>query len=66
MSTFKPALAPSELSALGQARRPQTSDVSELCQVVSAKLEDGNLRAAIRLVMSDDTPATLSAEHLIN
>jgi len=43
-------------------RRPQTSDDSRLCQAVSAKLEDGNLRAAIRLLVSDDTSATLSAE----
>ena len=62
ISTFKPTVSPSELSALGQARRPQTSDDSRLSQAVSAKLEDGNLRAAIRLLMSDDTPVTPSAE----
>ena len=45
-------------------RRPQTSDDSRLCQAVSAKLEDGNLRAAIRLLMSDDIPATPSAKSL--
>ena len=62
ISTFKPTVSPSELSALGQARRPQTSDDSRLSQAVSAKLEDFNLRAAIRLLMADDTPATPSAE----
>ena len=55
-------MLPSELYELGQVRRLQTSDDSRLCQAVSAKLEDGNLRAAIRLLMSDDTPATPSAE----
>ena len=36
------------------ARRRNTSTIS---QVVAAKLEDGNIRAAIRLLVSADTPA---------
>jgi len=35
-----------------------------LCQAVTAKLEEGNMRAAIRLLMSDDTPASPSVESL--
>ena len=55
-----------ELSELHQARCAQTSDDSGLSQAVSAKLEDSNLRAAIRLLMSHDTPATPSAEYSID
>ena len=35
-----------------------------LAQAVSAKLEDGNLKAAIRLLISDDAPAVPSKEGL--
>jgi len=63
ISAFKPTVSPSELSESGQARRPQTSDDSRLSQAVSAKLEDGSLRAAIRLLMYDTTPTTPSAEY---
>ena len=35
---------------------------SLLAQAVSAKLEDGNLRAAIRIICSDDSPAQPSRE----
>jgi len=35
-----------------------------ISQVVAAKLEDGNLRAAIRLLVSADTPAAPSEESL--
>ena len=37
---------------------------SLLAQAVSAKLEDGNLRAAIRIICSDDSPAQPSREAL--
>jgi len=35
-----------------------------LSQAISAKLEDGNVRAAVRLLMSQDSPAVLSPESL--
>jgi len=35
----------------------QLSSTSIISQAVSAKLEDGNVRAAIRLLMSEDSPA---------
>ena len=40
------------------------SDESKLADAVSAKIEDGNLRAAIRILCSDDTPAVESMENL--
>ena len=35
-----------------------------LAQAVSAKLEDGNLKAAIRIISSDESPAQPAAESL--
>jgi len=35
-----------------------------LAQAIRSKLEDGNLRAAIRLLNSDDTPALPSRDNL--
>ena len=35
-----------------------------LSQAVAAKLEDGNVRAAVRMLMSDDSPASPSPEYL--
>jgi len=43
-----------------QHRRSTTT----LSQAISAKLEDGNVRAAIRILMSEDSPAVPSAESL--
>jgi len=40
-----------------QQHRQSTATLS---QAVSAKLEDGNVRAAVRILMSDDSPASLS------
>ena len=40
------------------------SDDAVLAQAIAAKLEDGNIRAAIRILCSDDTLATPSAETL--
>ena len=45
-------------------RRDATGD-SKLSQAVAAKLEDGNVRAAVRLLMSDDLPAEPSTDNLI-
>jgi len=40
--------------------RRQLSSTSTISQAVLAKLEDGNVRAAIRLLMSEDSPAAPS------
>lgn len=37
-------------------KRRTGSPASQLAQAVAAKLEDGNVKAAIRLLVSDDTP----------
>jgi len=42
----------------------QTNSDTKLCQAVAAKLEDGYLRAAIRLLMTDETPVPPSDESL--
>jgi len=48
----------------GALKSHSKSDTFSLAQAVAAKLEDGNLRAAIRLLNSDDTPAAPSEENL--
>lgn len=50
-------------NATHNARR-QLSSTSTISQAVSAKLEDGNVRAAIRLLMSEDSPAAPSPQSL--
>jgi hypothetical protein len=42
----------------------RSSPDSLVAQAVAAKLEDGNIRAAIRILTSDDTPAVPSEESL--
>jgi len=62
ISSFKATASPGDLSGQEEVKRTRTSGDSRLSQAVSAKLEDGNIRAAIRLLMSEDTPAAPSAE----
>jgi hypothetical protein len=45
-------------------RRGKDFPSQRLAQAVAAKLEDGNLRAAIRILVSDDAPAEPSLEGL--
>ena len=45
-----------------ERQRRQTSSRASLSQAVSAKLEDGNVRAVIRILMSQDSPAAPSPE----
>ena len=45
-------------------KRKTCSPALQLAQGVAAKLEDGNIKAAVRLLVSDDTPATPSVEGL--
>ena len=47
-----------------QNARRKNSPTSTISQAVSAKLQDGNVRAAIRLLMSEDSPAVLSPQSL--
>jgi len=42
--------------------RRQTSSTSTISHAVSAKLEDGNVRTAVRLLMSEDNPAAPSPD----
>jgi len=42
----------------------QPSSPTTLSQAISAKLKDGNVRAAVRLLMSADSPAVPSLESL--
>ena len=64
ISSFKATASPRESFELGHLKSPRTSGDSRLRQAVAAKLEDGNIKAAIRLLMSDDTPAAPSVESL--
>jgi len=50
-----------DVSETVQRHRQSTAALS---QAVSAKLEDGNVRAAVRILMSDDSPASHSPESL--
>lgn len=45
-------------------RKDRSTSELQLAQAVSTKLEDGNLKAAIRLLISDDTQSTPSTEGL--
>ena len=45
-------------------RRKLSGSTFRLADAVAAKLEDGNVRAAVRLLMSDDTPAETSSDAL--
>jgi len=42
----------------------QHRSTTTLSQAISAKLEDGNVRAAVRLLMSQDSPTVPSPESL--
>ena len=63
ISDFTPTTVQSNLDE-GTASLRAPSPDHLLAQAVTTKLEDGNLRAAIRLMCSDDTPAALSMENL--
>lgn len=54
-----------EIQTLGfNVRRNSSRSTFRLADAVAAKLEDGNVRAAVRLLMSDDTPADTSEDIL--
>jgi len=62
ISSFTVGQADSD-SANFSAKQPKRSS-STLSQAISAKLEDGNVRATVRLLMSGDSPAVPSLESL--
>ena len=64
ISSFAASAMPENLTDSRFAKTRQATTESMLCQAVTAKLEEGNMRAAIRLLMSDDTPASPSVESL--
>jgi len=55
-----PAYADRPMSQTANSKR----DSSHLARAVAAKLEDGNLKAAVRLLVSDEAPVMPSAESL--
>jgi len=63
ISEFQPTASPTPRSA-GSIGHHAASPTTMLAQAVTSKLEDGNLRAAIRLLCSEDTPAPPSLENL--
>jgi len=69
-STIKSRLASSQSSTTVTqtcrpvVRRRNEDPDSQLARVVAAKLEDGNLRAAVRILCSEDSPAQPSLDGL--
>ena len=62
ISDFTPTISQAQVShGRSSSRRAQSPD-HLLAQAVTSKLEDGNLRAAIRLICSGGTPAPPSRE----
>jgi len=64
ISSFAAAATPVKIADSRHTNSQQTNSDNKLCQAVAAKLEDGNLTAAIRLLMSDETPVPSSDESL--
>ena len=52
------------LSLVSSADRSRRSPSCSLADAVTAKLEDGNISAAVRLICSDDVPAPLNEDTL--
>ena len=63
ISSFSAAGLPTSAANSRQVKRHATGDF-KLSQAVAAKLEDGNVRAAVRLLMSEDSPVEPSIESL--
>ena len=55
ISAFTAAVTPEKVTDSRQSKSQQTSADAKLSQAVAAKLEDGNVRAVIRLLMSDSS-----------
>ena len=63
ISEIQPTASPSPKS-VGSTGHQVASPTTTLAQAVTSKLEGGSLRAAIRLLCSEDTPAPRSLENL--
>ena len=64
IAEFSSTAVHSKQEAVNQPKRKTSSSSSMLAQAVAAKLEEGNLKAAIRILVSDDTPSMPSVEGL--
>jgi len=64
ISDYSPAACYQPPDPAKPAQRKSSSTATMLAQAVAAKLEDGNLKAAIRLLVSDEEPAAPSADGL--
>ena len=62
ISSFSVGVTPAQSTDNSNNRRTTTNNT--LSQAIAAKLEDGNVRAAIHLLISDDTVAAPSVESL--
>ena len=62
ISSFSVGVTPAQSTDNSHNRRATSNNT--LSQAIAAKLEDGNVRAAIRLLISDDTAAAPSVESL--
>ena len=62
ISSFSVGVTPAQSTDNSHNRRASTNNT--LSQAIAAKIEDGNVRAAIRLLISDDTVAAPSVENL--
>jgi hypothetical protein len=58
VSSYPACTSDTTLVAVSNHSKPASSSFDEqLARIVSAKLEDGNVRAALRIISSDDKPA---------
>jgi len=61
IASFPNSVAHNQVISTRSHNKPASSS---LAQAVSAKLEDGNLRAAIKIICSDDSPAQPTGDAL--
>lgn len=64
ISCFSSTASPGASVDSSQAKRHLANGDAKLSQAISAKLEEGNVRAAVRLLMSDDSPVEPSSDAL--
>ena len=64
VSSFSDVSATPQTLELGKAGCNYQPDRFNLAKAISSKLEDGNVKAAVRLLFSDDAPAQPSLESL--
>jgi len=64
ISGFSAASQPLPHTGSGHYVRQQRDPDTLLCQAITTKLEDDNVRAAIRLLLSEDSPVVPSQQTL--